>query len=104
MSEPTNEPLAEVLMRIELLEQKLRNFGDHLFRLSENFMNHCEEQSDRFRDAYDRIKNLEVAAFPNLFKDIESVHKIIGETGVPEKNNPLDRKKTSPTRSPKDQP
>jgi hypothetical protein len=102
MSETTNEPLAEILIRIELLEQKLKNFGDHLFRLSENFMNHREEQSDKFRDAYDRIKNLEVAVFPNLFKDIESVHKIIGGTGVPKKNNPLDRKKTSPNKGPKD--
>src|SRR5215469_9420950 len=92
MSKPTNVPSPEILIRIELLEKKLTTFGDHLFRLSESVMNLDQEHSDRFREAFDRIKNLELAVFPDLLTDLESLHKVIGGTGVPAKNNPYDRR------------
>ena len=58
-------------------------------------MDERKVQSDRHESAFERIKNLEVAVFPNLLSDIERVHQIIGGQGVPAEKNPLDSRKSS---------
>jgi hypothetical protein len=92
----TNPTMKELLKRLDRLEKKVALFGDHLYSLSQDFMDHRAAQADRFESAFERIKNIEVSVFPNLLNDIESVHQIIGGEGVPAEKNPLDKRKITP--------
>ena len=60
----------------------------------------CDEALKKFIDlhrryideAFDRIMNIEVKIFPNLLRDINQVHDIIGD-GEDKSINPLDHRK-----------
>src|SRR5580704_6389491 len=62
----------DLLKRIDHLEKRLALLGDHLYSLSQDFMDHRATQAERLESAFDRIKNIEVCVFPNLLNDIES--------------------------------
>jgi hypothetical protein len=85
--------------RLDRIEKRLKLFDKHLFQLWDDFIDVRNAQTDRVNDAFERIKNIEVSVFPNLLKDIDSVHEIIGGNGVPADNNPLDSRKTSPRKA-----
>jgi hypothetical protein len=97
---PDNATTKELLeRRIFLLERKVTRLGEHLSALWDSFMEERRDQDERHARTFERIKNLEVAVFPNLPKDIERVHQIIGGDGVPAEKNPLDSRKTSPRKA-----
>ena len=86
----------EVLKRIDILEKKLARLTDYLYQLSEISMDRHKAQATDFESAFERIKNIEAAVFPNLLNDIRSVHQIIGGNGVPAEEHPLDNRNASP--------
>lgn len=82
-----------------LLRQRLMALEDKLERviiLSKNMdqlnAKHCTLLSREVHEAFDRIKHLELTVFPNLARDIQDVHDIIGE-GENKADNPLDHRK-----------
>lgn len=85
--------LEEFLKKFRALELKIQNNGEQLLRLGDIVFADIKNHDDRFDCAFERIKGLEVTVFPNLLKDIESVHRIVGGDGVPGKRNPLDYRK-----------
>ena len=52
---------------------------------------HCKMIEREVREAFERIKHLELSLFPNLGTDIVAVRDIIGE-GEDRAENPLDRR------------
>ncbi|HEY1757672.1 MAG TPA: hypothetical protein VGG72_20030 [Bryobacteraceae bacterium] len=80
----------EVVHRLAVLEKKVKRFGYHLARLSQNFIDDRAATAERFEHSFERIKGLEVSVFPHLANDIESLYRIIGGRGVPAETNPLD--------------
>jgi len=100
MTERSEDPTTkELLERIVLLERKVTRLSGHLSNLWDAFMDHRALQSDRFESGFERIKNLEVSVFPNLLKDIERVHQIVGGNGVPAEKNPLDSRQNFPRKA-----
>lgn len=85
----------EILKRVDILEKKLARLGDYLYQLSEIGMDHQKVEAANFESAFERIKNIEVAVFPNLLNDISCIHDIVGGNGVPAEDHPLDKRKTS---------
>jgi len=84
----------EILKRVEILEKKLARLGDYLYQLSEIGMDRQKVDAANFESAFERIKNIEVAVFPNLLDDIRCVHQIVGGNGVPADEHPLDKRNT----------
>jgi hypothetical protein len=96
-SESDNRRLVK---KFETLELKVKQLSGHLSNLWSDFMDQRAAVSGRFEAAFERIMNLELFVFPNLLRDMASVHHIIGFNA---EMSPLDSRKTFP-RSEKEEP
>jgi hypothetical protein len=78
---------------VKSVERKGKRLGDLLFDLCKSFIEYRRDQSKSFQEAFERIVNLEMQVFPNLVRDMKSVHRIIGSEA---EGSHLDSRKTSP--------
>ena len=72
------------------LETKVKRFGASIANLSTDFMEHRAAQADLSERIFERIRGLETTIFPNLQKDIDRLHHILGTDAVPAEQNSLD--------------
>lgn len=74
LSEQAQTERAQLLGRIERLAAKVSDSDDLLLKVSKEVL----DKREWWKDAYDRIMNIEMFVFPNLVRDLQSVHRIIG--------------------------
>jgi len=93
-----NEQISMLQQRVRELEaqiEKLNARANRIVKLGMDFdqlnSRHCKILDREVREAFDRIKHLELTLFPNLGHDIRAVHDIIGE-GEDRADNPLDHR------------
>jgi hypothetical protein len=103
----TNEELHARLAKLEAEVARLTEIADESLKLMktvgrlepkldvlwDGFLEYRSKRNEWFKDAFDRIMNLEMFVFPNLVRDMQSVHRIIGPEG---EESPFDTRKTSP--------
>src|SRR5579862_177057 len=82
--------LTEVVNESSEMRKKLGRFTGKVNALWEGFIEYRSERNKWFEDAFDRIMNLEMFVFPNLVRDLDSVHSIIGSDAP---KTPLDVRK-----------
>jgi hypothetical protein len=80
------------------LDRLVKSFGrslNDLMGLYELVNKHLHMHDVELTDAFDRIKNMELKFFPNLARDVDRLHKIIGQ-GEDLAHNPLDHRRKPP--------
>src|ERR1700684_40174 len=101
-----NRTMTDSAHEIEKLKAQIKVLEGRLDKMStestrgQNAARECDEALKKFIDlhrryideAFDRIMNIEVKIFPNLLRDINQVHDIIGD-GEDKAINPLDHRK-----------
>ena len=98
-----HDRLSKIESSLEALDSAFRKALKVYADFDKNLMEHCLRHDEEFSNAWDRIKNLEYAVFPNLARDIEALHNIIGE-GEDWRKNPLDTRRKFPWDDPKNRP
>jgi hypothetical protein len=88
------EDVTTLARRLQTLEQRVDKIARIGMKFDEANGRHCTRLQQGQDDAFDRITNLELAVFPDLARDIQDVHDIIGE-GDNRANQPLDRRDRS---------
>jgi hypothetical protein len=76
---------------VELLHQYIRQGADCMAKGDELGWRYCEYLERDVKNAFERIISLELTVFPNMQKDIDQIHTVIGEADN-KVNNPLDRR------------
>ena len=93
MSERDKKPtIDELLKRIESLEGELERLAKGNFQSHEIIRYHLEVHDRQIDEGLERIKTLELHAFPQVAADIVAIHQVIGD-GESRADNPLDRRK-----------
>jgi hypothetical protein len=104
--DPSPNELLDRIMRLEgrfgRLEDRVSGVAEDLNRLAKSVLKGTEQDEISYkicradiRYAFERIKDLEFAAFPNLAADISRLYEITGE-GDTKAYNPLDRRSRNP--------
>ena len=87
--EKLREDIKHLTARVAELEYGLSRGAKIYGGFFEALQRHCMMLDRDQEDAFERIKHLELTVFPNLARDIQNVHDIIGE-GESKAENPLD--------------
>lgn len=82
-----------IMKRLARVETRLGYHDEHISALFNCSEAQTEEYDQRIDCAFERVKALEVAIYPNLRNDIGSIYRIIGGDGIGMTPNPLDRRK-----------
>lgn len=90
--------VALLVQRLSSLETKVARRAASAVAFNDALMDDRATVASRIDHAFERIKGLEVSVFPNLLRDIETVHRIIRGDGVSVKPNPLDSRNSDPNR------
>lgn len=74
LSEQAQTEKAQMLGRIERIAAKVSDLHDFVLMVSKEVL----AKREWWKDAFDRIMNIEMFVFPNLVSDLQAVHRIIG--------------------------
>jgi RPA family protein len=93
------ELVTKLHARVDFLEKQLERsvktshgFDEALCEGQELLKKSTDEAHEGIRDAFDRIKNIEAAVFPNLISDLQQLHNVIGSS-TSQAECPQERKK-----------
>lgn len=81
--------VADLEARLEQLNEKYQRSVNGLMGLHDVLNKHRMRMDAESDDAFERIKNIELALFPRLIRDMRHLYSVIGDH-EPKAYNPLD--------------